>query len=250
MKHKHTILTVLALVLLAIPAAAGDWGMTEDFKETRNLAAGGELNLENINGNVEIEGWDRDEVEINYTKRSRSQEGLDRMEVLIEENGDRLSISTEYKKSSGRNNNGAVDFTVYVPRGAALELDLVNGNLDVKGHEGSINADLVNGNLTAELAGEAELGTVNGSLDVTLNAMQATGRYELSSVNGGLTLRLPAGAGARVEAETVHGSISNDFGMEVDKGRYVGKSLRGKIGDGGADIELSNVNGSIKIVSQ
>lgn len=248
---KTVWIAVLALIFFAGSAAAGDWGReTEDYRETFALSAGGEIVLENINGDVTVEAWDRDEVEVAYTKRARTREGLERVEVVIEERGGRLDIETEYLRNGRSNDGGSVDFTLQVPRKAYLELDLVNGSLKVTGHEGRISADLVNGSLEAEIAGEAELSTVNGKMDVTVTDTTAGQRLELDSVNGGLTLRLPAGVDADVEAETVHGSISNDFGIPVDKGRYVGRSMRGTIGGGGVDIELSNVNGSIKILSE
>jgi len=60
---------------------------------------------------------------------------------------------------------------------------------------------------------------------------------------------LPAGTQADVEAETVHGSIENSFGLEVKQDGFVGRSLRGSIGGGGPRVRLENVNGSITIRS-
>ena len=67
-----------------------------------------------------------------------------------------------------------------------------------------------------------------------------------------MSRRAPPGDGfvspdVDIEASTVHGRIRNDFGLEVDRGEYVGRSLRGSVGSGGARIDLSNVNGSIDI---
>ena len=52
---------------------------------------------------------------------------------------------------------------------------------------------------------------------------------------------------ARVNTNTVHGRISNDFELPVNKGRFVGRNLSGRIGDGDGRIALSNVNGAITI---
>jgi DUF4097 and DUF4098 domain-containing protein YvlB len=69
-------------------------------------------------------------------------------------------------------------------------------------------------------------------------------------VNGKITLVLPANASARVEAETVNGSINaDDFGLEPEKG-FVGRDLSGEIGGGDARISLDTVNGSIKIMKK
>ena len=96
-----------------------------------------------------------------------------------------------------------------------------------------------------------ELETVNGSIEVTMDNLAADSQVMIESVNGSIELVLPRGAGADIEAETVHGRIRNDFGLDEKRERYgVGRSLRGSVGSGGARIELDNVNGSISIRSQ
>ena len=70
---------------------------------------------------------------------------------------------------------------------------------------------------------------------------------QMESVNGRVELFLPGGAAADVEAETVNGRIRNDFGIDVHKGKYVGSTMRGTIGSGGARITLETVNGSISL---
>ena len=75
----------------------------------------------------------------------------------------------------------------------------------------------------------------------------AGAEIELESVNGAIELYLPAGVSARVDAETVNGSIdADDFGLEVEKG-FVGRDLDGEIGGGDAKVSLDAVNGSIRI---
>jgi hypothetical protein len=43
------------------------------------------------------------------------------------------------------------------------------------------------------------------------------------------------------------GSISNEFGLPVTRHQYVGHTLHGQLGGGGAFVKLSNVNGAIEI---
>jgi DUF4097 and DUF4098 domain-containing protein YvlB len=66
-------------------------------------------------------------------------------------------------------------------------------------------------------------------------------------VNGSITLELPEGAGAEVSASNVNGGIETDFPITVRRVGFVGHRLRGTIGDGGPRLELSTVNGSIRI---
>ena len=116
----------------------------------------------------------------------------------------------------------------------------------IRGVTGPVKASSVNGSIRAEkLEGQAELSTVNGRLEASLENLASP--VEVSSVNASVLLTLPSDAKADVEASTVSGSISNDFGIPVSHHRFVGHEMRGELGGGGADVRVSNVNGRIEI---
>ena len=137
---------------------------------------------------------------------------------------------------------------ISVPRQARLdEIKLVNGRLDIKDVAGEVRASCVNGRMEVQnLQGRTELNTVNGTLDASVAQLPSSG-LKLSSVNGGLHVTLPSDASAEVEASTISGSISNDFGLTAIRHQYVGHSLHGQLGGGGTLVKLSNVNGTIEI---
>jgi hypothetical protein len=58
---------------------------------------------------------------------------------------------------------------------------------------------------------------------------------------------LPADVNATIKADTLHGQIKTDLGVEVRKGRYVGQDLNARIGTGEAQIKLNSVNGALAI---
>lgn len=248
---KTTALSVLFLLVLPWSAAAAE----EEYSETFPLSADGRVSLDNVNGRVEIQGWDNPQVKVEYTKRARSREGLDRMEVRIDSTERRIHVETDYKRSDfgWRDSGGEVDYRLWVPRSARLDgIELVNGNLKIRDVDGDVNASLVNGDLTASgLSGDLELETVNGSLEVTLDKLRTNGDVSLESVNGRIEVVLPRGVSADISADSVHGRIRNDFGFDEKRERYgVGRSLHGSIGGGGARVDLETVNGSIDIRSQ
>lgn len=243
------VLPVLAALLVALPAAAAE----RNFSQSYPLAADGRVSLENVNGDVVIEAWDRDEVLVEAVL-SGSDEALERVEIQVDASADRVAVETDYESSknggwSFKGRSATVDYTVHVPRGARLDgIELVNGQLDILGVAGGVSAELVNGDLNARgLSGDVRLESVNGDVEVILDALDASATVEIESVNGEVIVELPGGAGAEIRAETVHGDISNDFGLEVKKDRYVGRSLEASLGGGGARVELETVNGSIRI---
>ncbi|HYN25124.1 MAG TPA: DUF4097 family beta strand repeat-containing protein, partial [Pyrinomonadaceae bacterium] len=232
--------------------------LREDFQQTYPLSANGRLSLENLNGGVRIAVWDRAEVQVNAVKRAYKRERLTEAKIEVNATADAIRIKTTYPdwnqtftdEQKGRYNNPAlVDYTVTVPRNARLEsVDLVNGSLDVDGVEGDVKASSVNGRVTARgLAGVAKLSTVNGNLEATFTKLHEAKPITLGSVNGSVTLIIPSDANAVVRAGTVHGAISNEFGLNVQHGDYVGHELYGQLGAGGPRIRLGNVNGRISI---
>jgi DUF4097 and DUF4098 domain-containing protein YvlB len=244
-----TLCSCLAILLVFAGAASAK--LSREDARTFPLGAGGRLSLDNVNGDVVIEGWDRDEVSVETVIRAETQASLDEVEVSIDADGDRIHIETVYPERRYEHHRQAaiVDYTIRMPRTARLDsVDLVNGSLSLSGLGGDVKAELVNGRATArDLAGNVELSTVNGSLDVALTELAAGQAIELESVNGSLDLAVPGHADAEVRAETVHGRIRNDFGLEEERDEYVGSSLHGTLGRGGARVELENVNGSINI---
>ncbi len=241
------ILTAAILALLiALPAHAE---VTQEFHKTVPLSADGRVSLSNINGDVEITGWNKNEVQIDAVKTAPDQQRLDEARIEVNGGGSSVKIETRYPSHHFANNNPAsVHYTLHVPQNARLDkIDLVNGALDVQRVSGEVSADLVNGKLRAsDLAGTADLATVNGSVEATYTSLTNVRDIKLKSVNGSVNLLLPQSPNAEVSASTVNGSISTDFPLTV-KGHWVGKNMSGTLGSGGVHIELDNVNGSIHV---
>jgi putative adhesin len=248
--------TISTILLIAPLAVGSDQGrLTEEFHKTYPLSAQGRIELENVNGPVHISSWDRDEVKVDAVKSARTQERLNQVRIEIQSEPSSLSIRTEYPEHTRNfwnddhhNNPASVEYTLTVPRQARLDaIKLVNGRLDVQDVAGEVRASCVNGRIEAHnLQGPVELDTVNGELDASVSQLTSS-RLKLSSVNGALRLTLPSDAKAEIKASTVSGHISDDFGLPVRRHQYVGHSLHGELGGGGAEVKLSNVNGAIEI---
>jgi DUF4097 and DUF4098 domain-containing protein YvlB len=251
------ILGTLCALLFAVAqghAAENRGQFTQEFHQTYAFAAGGRVALDNINGSVHITGWDGNEVKVDAVKYARSKERLDEAKIVIDASKDYISIHTEYPdhnltfSDDDRDNPASVEYTLSVPRSARLDgIKLINGSLDVQGIAGEVRASCINGHLKASgLAGPVKLSTINNRVEAQFDRL-GTSPVELASVNGGVLLTLPSDSKAELEASTVHGGISNDFGLRVRNHRIVGHDLHGELAGGGARIKLSNVNGRIEI---
>jgi DUF4097 and DUF4098 domain-containing protein YvlB len=228
-------------------------GYEETFDQYYQLAAGGRVALENVNGDVSIEVWERDEVRVYAVKSASSLELLDGLEIKVDADKSGVEIDTRYPSNRHHNSKNRsymkVEYTLTVPRTVRLDdVDLVNGNLSVVGVEGGVSAATVNGNIVVRnCAGETELGTVNGGIEAHVDRLGPGETLDMESVNGRLDLHLASSIGADLRAESVNGRLKNDFGIDVRKGKYVGSDFRGKVGGGGAAVSLETVNGSINV---
>ena len=235
---------------LAFTLQARAFAETEEFHQTYPLSANGRIDLANINGPVQIKAWDRNEVQVDAIKRAGSKHDLDEVQIKIDSGKDSLSIRTEYARHDHtwtRNDPGSVDYVLMVPRNSRLDdINLVNGDLRIEGVSGEVRASCVNGRLRAKnLSGRTQLSTVNGNLEANLDRLSSP--VEVSSVNASVLLTLPSDAKADIEASTVSGSISNDFGIRVANHKWVGHELNGELGGGGTRVQVNNVNGRIEI---
>lgn len=240
------VLLLSGLVLVAVAHAA----VTENFKQTYPLAANGVIHLENVNGDIDITAWDRDEVSLEAEKRGRTEEDLAKVTLEIDATDDRLTIITKYAKGGWFRNsiNASVRYKLKVPAGARLQkIDTVNSDITVTGVQGAVNLDTVNGTITAQgLMADARLDSVNGRLHAEFASLEKVTKVTLDSVNGRAEVTLPKDSSADIKADSVNGRITVDQAIKLGKtGR---RSLSGSIGSGtGPHIVLETVNGGIAI---
>lgn len=232
---------------------------SEKFDQTYPLNANGRVSVSNVNGSIVVEAWDRNEVRLEYTKSADSRERLADVEVRIDSSPERFRVETDYgswhdRKGDGmwRNrNNGklTVEYKLTVPRGAVLnEIETVNGSVRVSNFTNITKVSAVNGSVNASnIRGTASLSTVNGEVMAEFDQLTSGTKINLDTVNGKVNLTIPSDSNATIKADSLNGVISNDFGLPVHKGKYVGRDLYGRIGTGDVQIRLNSVNGALSI---
>jgi DUF4097 and DUF4098 domain-containing protein YvlB len=249
LKKQLTLATILSLSTITSVYADVEDTIEKSFDVSEQAV----LRLANINGAVDIKGWNKNEIKVTAIITAKNQKDRDRIKVEFDQNSNNVSVETEYEKQSswGHNNNsGKVDYTVMVPFGASLaDIDLVNGSLVINKVEGEIKANTVNGSINVQgLADDVELNSVNGSIKATYQQIDNIDDIDLTTVNGSIKLYMPSDLNATINAETMHGSIKTAYGISSDKKMFVGRRLSGSVGSGDISINLESINGSIKVM--
>ncbi|HMS09094.1 MAG TPA: hypothetical protein PKE66_06400, partial [Pyrinomonadaceae bacterium] len=115
--------------------------VTEKFEQTYPLQADGRVSLSNINGDITIEPWGRNEVRVEATKTADSAETLAEVEIKVDADSAAVRIKTEMKgwgygnrSERDRYRRSRVDYKISVPRNAKLDaIEAVNGSVTVSG---------------------------------------------------------------------------------------------------------------------
>jgi hypothetical protein len=249
MKGRRVLLQSALLALAGAVSLPANGVFHEESSHVYTLSPRGRVSLENINGDVHIHAWDRNEVRVEAVKTAASKGLLSDATVMVEASPEAIVIRTRY--ADGTNANpGSVEFTVTVPRDARLDqIKLINGAVDIDGVTGEVNASSVNGPVRARgIAGDTRLSTVNGRLEASFERLGASKTISMNSVNGSIMLSIPYDARAEFNARNVTGGIDNDFGLPVNRDHSVGSKLHGVLKGGGTYIVLQNVNGTICIM--
>ena len=249
-------LAALALAALVAPAAG------QDFRWTGRLAAGKRLEIKGVSGDIHAVAATGDQVEVTAVKQAQRSDPKD-VEIKVVTSDAGVTICAVYPtgrrarrentcepgehwSSSTEDNDVSVDFTVHLPAGLELYANTVNGDVEAEGLGGTVRAYTVNGSIRLSTKGFAEATTVNGSIYASLGRADWTEGVDFRTVNGGITLELPATFSAEIRAETVNGEIETDFPLTVT-GRFGPRHLRGTVGNGGRQLDLGTVNGSIRL---
>lgn len=236
-------------------------GSAEDFRWSGRVAAGDEVEIKGINGDVTIErSSGRDVVVTAEARGRRSDPSTVRIEMV--EHRDGLTFCAVYPTPEGKRENycGAghegrmsterndvsVHFRVEVPEGVSVIGRTVNGDVEAFDLGSDIHAVTVNGDIEISTTGAASAETVNGSIEAEMGAREIEGDLSFSTVNGSITLDLDDGVDADLDASWLNGSFESDLAFTV-QGRMSRRSARGFIGDGGPEVTLKTVNGSIHI---
>lgn len=248
---------VTALTVLTAPAATA-----QDFNWKGRIASGKRLEVKGVNGDVSAVAATGAEAVVTASKHARDSDP-EEVEIRVVEHEGGVTICAVYPTprrarrenncepgdrwhSSTEDNDVVVDFEVQVPAGVEFHGQTVNGEMSVEGLKADVKASTVNGSVRVTTTGLAEASTVNGSVYVEMGRANWTDELEFTTVNGKITLIMPSKLDTEVRASTVNGEIESDYPLTIS-GRFGPRRVRGTIGNGGRTLNLSTVNGEIRL---
>lgn len=133
---------------------------------------------------------------------------------------------------------------------ADVSVESVSGEISVSGVRGSFDGEVVSGNLVIHLAAAERMNarSISGDIEAHVELLP-TARVEMETVSGTIGLTMKPPVNAEFDVESFSGDIASCFGQEArDKNRYgPGSELSFTKGSGGARVSINSLSGDITI---
>ena len=242
----RTLVSSAAIFFISFPSSA----TTEQvFDRTYPLQSGGHFVLDNVNGSVQVEGWDREEVEVTAVKTAQNDpRDIDRVQIEVQTQPCEVDVHTRYPDGEGA--GVAVEYHIRVPNRVLLgSVRTVNGSLIVRGVDGGGELHSVNGDVEVlQSSGRFNAKTTNGNLHLELRELGDGAPMNLETVNGSVELGLPWDARADLNMHNMNGELYSEVPVTSTAAMPGARAFHGRLGHGGGAISLRTVNGGIRLV--
>jgi DUF4097 and DUF4098 domain-containing protein YvlB len=245
-------LAAVAALAVAPAALAGT-----PINERAPADSAGKVEVSNTAGSVAVTAWTRNEIEVTGTLGT----GTERLEFSSVDQLTRVKVILPKQSSRVE----ATDLVVKVPAGSSVSVNTVSADVTAQGVRGSQRLQSVSGDIQTEAAAEdVECKTVSGNVMVTGSGQR--GLLTVTTVSGDATVSRVAG---EVNGNTVSGnfaiamgdtvrsrlrSTSGDLGLKgrlAPDARIDFESISGSVrldlaGPVGAEFDISSFNGDIR----
>jgi hypothetical protein len=224
------VLTALACPWLAHAATSVD--------EHRAANPQGAVEIDNVAGSIDVQGWDKSEVAVTGTI------GKDVERVEVTGDGNRTSIRVILPQGHHWGmRDGEAHLVIHVPANSSIATTLVSSDVKVSAVHGGLELRTVSGNISGEGGGDVHANAVSGDIHLTANSAKV---IEVKAISGNIVL---TGGNADVEATTVSGDAHLTLGT-VSRARF--KTVSGDISASlaaaaDAQIEGESVSGDFKL---
>jgi DUF4097 and DUF4098 domain-containing protein YvlB len=261
------LIPVALAALLASPVLAQQ--RQADFRWQGTVAAGGEVSLHNINGDISVVPSTNGRVEVVGIKHGNSAY-FDHIKVEVQPTSRGITVCVLFDTddaecddrgyhSNGRNNrnddrewnNLSINLQVSIPSNLEVSAGSVSGDVDITGAGGDVSASSVSGDVRLDKlhARSVHATTVSGDVVVRVDEFTGRGDLKFNTVSGDVTLEVPKGFDADLSMSSVSGKVDSDFQLVVGGSGMRRGNFDGRIGNGGRRLDLNTVSGDLRIRS-
>lgn len=249
--------STVILLILALAVSVGAQELKKDGKywigeieKSFKVAKGGELVMEDINGDITIDTWDKKEVlviEIKkmdiYTK-SEAEAAMDESIAGYRQRGDIVTIGGPGFDRSWIHSY----FTVTVPLEFDCDIETEGGDISIRDLTGDVIAGTGGGDLELEsINGEVEIKTGGGDIEIENTTQRVTaktggGDIEISDSEG--SVKVSSGGGDITITQTKDRVSASTGGGDVEISETEGDV---EVTTGGGDVDIEDAGGDVDV---
>ncbi len=251
---RWALAAAVLLSSLALPA----WSAPRSFTAQKPADPAGTVEVVNVEGAIEISGWDQPMVDVSGT----IGEKVERVDVTSGAN--RTTVRVVLPSGNTWNGDSSAHLKIRVPQKSALEVSLVSADLRISGVTGNQHLQTVSGDIAGDAGGDLQVNTVSGDVRLStrnsheaqiktvsgdVNISGADGNVQVNTVSGDAMLTL--GTLSRGHFESVSGDISVTSAALAASGQFEATSVSGDLGVHfaalpDADIDVQTFSGDIR----
>jgi hypothetical protein len=226
---------VCALALLA------PWSLTyaaTSVDEHRPASPAGAVEIDNVAGMIDVQGWDKSEVAVTGT----IGKDVERVDVTGDSSRTTIRVVLPQGMHWGMR-DGEAHLVIHVPANSSVSTSLVSSDLKISAVRGALELRTVSGNITGDGGGDVRANDVSGDIRLTVTAAK---RIEVKAISGNIVL---TGGNADIEATSVSGDVRVNLGT-VSRARFktVSGDLSARLAAASdAQIDGESVSGDIKL---
>jgi DUF4097 and DUF4098 domain-containing protein YvlB len=222
----------------------------QDFKNSYSLPSGGQIVVWNYRGDITVQGYEGDTVEIVANKAGPDR---DLVKIIDFSYGEKIDVHPRFLKFG--HGNATVDFEVRVPKSVEYNfsrLASMGGKVKVSNVEGRLRAESMRGDVEIKsVRGLVTASSQSGNVRVEIDPGYDRSHMRISSISGNIEVLAPSSLDAFVEMSSIGGLLKTDFPIEIQEMRYgSGRSARGKLGTGKQSLHLRSVTGQVSLMQK
>ena len=229
-----------------------------------------DVSLFTFDGSIEVRPWDKSEVEVIVEKRGSDKNAIADITVSATQTDNRIDVRVEWPRHKGISFgfSKSAKLIVSVPASSDVAAKSGDGSIDIERISGKVELRSGDGSIQArDLAGDVNVQTGDGSitLDGKFSAVRARSgdgsvrihaapgtsagsEWDISTGDGSVTLELPDGFNAELDAHTGDGHVDvQGLTLSNVTGEIRRNTIKGRLGSGGPVVRVRAGDGSIRL---
>ncbi|HEY4087705.1 MAG TPA: DUF4097 family beta strand repeat-containing protein [Bryobacteraceae bacterium] len=240
-----------ALMTCALLGAAD----SRTVAKTLPLPSTGSVTIDNHNGSITVNTWDRPEIEVHaviemnsgFSFSDADRRRFNETRVDIDKLGDSVRIKSVYPTwSSLEGSDPDIHYTINAPRTARWAVRTHNSRVEVHNLHAALSISTHNGQIDVSgLAGALDLDTHNGNVKVQFASLTAPSTVDTH--NGDVELTMPSASRFNLQTSGHNGRVQSDFAITT---RNIGRradNVNGAVNGGGPTLHLTTHNGNFRL---